>query len=166
MVENEKKIPIPTGNILRQFVIKIAVNLCIIQKNEDILERTLYFLTREVSMIYVVASEVFGACEVRKYAAFKRNTAGSHTRAPKDICNRPSEIVSKPLSIDPSLKLTTIQSSSVLTALRECKSLSEITEIREKVPNIKIISNDKIKQTKAFDPKGKFLWRVRTKRVE
>lgn len=85
------------------------MDLCIAQSCDDILERTLYFLTKEISMIYVVDSEVFGTCEIRKYEPFKRNTAyvfhaGSHICVPKNICKRPSEIVSKPLSIDPNLK--------------------------------------------------------------
>ena len=104
------------------------------------------------------ASGVFNACEVRKYTGFKGNTAhifhvGSHTCVPRDVCKRSSEIVSKALSIDPNSKPSTIQSSAVLTALRERKSWSEIKEITTKVANRKRISNKKIKQRKVFEPK-------------
>ena len=76
------------------------------------------------------ASGVFKACESRKYIAFKGNTAhgfhvGSYTCVSKDVCKQPSEIISKALSIDPNSKLSTIQSSVVLMALRERKSWNE-----------------------------------------
>ena len=105
------------------------------------------------------ASGVFNACEARKYTAFKGNTAhvfyvGSHTCVPKDVCKRPSEIVSKALSVYPNSKPSTVQSSAVLTALRERKSWNEIKDITEKVANRKRISNEKIKQQKVFEPKG------------
>ena len=105
------------------------------------------------------ASGVFNAYEARKYAAFKGNTAhvfhvGSHTCVPKDVCKRPSEIVSKALSIDPNSKPSTNQSSAVLTALRERKSWNGIKDITAKVTNRKRISSEKIKQRKVFEPKG------------
>ena len=72
---------------------------------------------------------------------------------PKDVCKRPSETVTKTLSIDPNLKPSTIQSSAVLPALRERNSLSKIKDIAAKVTNRKIISKGKIKQQKAFETK-------------
>ena len=57
------------------------------------------------------------------------------------------------MSVDPNSKPATIQSSAVLTALRERKSWNEIKDITAKVANRKRISNEKIKQRKVFEPK-------------
>ena len=83
-------------------------------------------------------SGLFNTCEARKYTAFTGNTVhvfhvGSHTYVPKDVCKRPSKIVSKALSIDPNSKQSTIQRSAVLTVSRDCKSWSEIKDITPKV---------------------------------
>ena len=103
------------------------------------------------------ASRVLNACEARKYTAFNRNAAhnfyvGLHTCVSKDVCKRPSEIVNKALSIDPNP--SNIQSSAVITALRKRNSWSEVKNIIAKVINRKIISNEKIRQRKVFEPKG------------
>ena len=62
MVGNGKKIPIPTGKTLIQFVIKIAMGLCFAQILtaficKSILEKTLYILTGKVTAVYVVPVE-------------------------------------------------------------------------------------------------------------
>ena len=58
----EKKVLIPFGRTLREFVIKTAMVLCIAQTLtayfwKSILEKTLCILTRKVTVIYVVPVE-------------------------------------------------------------------------------------------------------------
>ena len=62
MVENGKKIPIPIGKTLRQFVIKIVMDLCIAKILtaficDSMVEKTLYILARKETLIYVVPVE-------------------------------------------------------------------------------------------------------------
>ena len=62
MVGNGKKIPISIGKTLRQFVIKIAMDLRFAQIltafiSRSILNKRLYILTRKVTAVYVVPVE-------------------------------------------------------------------------------------------------------------
>ena len=62
MVGNGKTIPMTTGKTLRQFVINIAMDLCIAQILtaficKSIPEKTLYTLARKVATIYVGSVE-------------------------------------------------------------------------------------------------------------
>ena len=61
---------------------------------------------------------------------------------------RQTDIIAQAMKSNPTIKLSAIQSQTVLTALRSRKPLDQVFNTANKVNDCRKISNEKIKQTK------------------
>ena len=100
------------------------------------------------------------SCSARKYIASVNATKahiyhiGSHTCEAKALNERPVDLVSNAMNVDPQIKPSTIQGTAILSAMRSRKSWQEIDMIVKKVKDKKAISNEKIKQKQQIEPHG------------
>ena len=97
-------------------------------------------------------------CLARKYIAYKLDQAhiyhiGNHSCKAKNI-SHPVEHASKVLLTTPSATPSEIQTTAILSALRERKPWSDVKRKVAEVSNRKTISNEKIKQKKSLEPLG------------
>ena len=99
-------------------------------------------------------------CLARKYVAFNEDEAhifhiGDHICQPRPLRADDSDIVSNALSNDPYYKSSGIQSSRILSAMRERKSWNTLKQIVADVTNRCDISNEMIRKGKEMEPYGK-----------
>ena len=99
-------------------------------------------------------------CPARKYTALKNARKahvyhyGEHTCQAKALATRPTDLVSRSIAVDPSIKPSSIQGNAVLMELRKRKPWSEVENMAKKVVSKKAISNEKLKQKKLLQSKG------------
>ena len=94
------------------------------------------------------------ACLARKYIAYKRDEAhiyhiGNHSCKAKNI-SRPAKHVSKVLLTTPSATPSEIQTTAILSALRERKPWSDVKRKIAEVRNRKTISIEKISRRRVL----------------
>ena len=94
------------------------------------------------------------ACLARKYIAYKRDEAhichiANHSGEAKNI-SRPAEHVSKVLLTTPSATPSEIQTTAILSALREHKPWSDVKRKVAEISNRKTISNEKISRRRVL----------------
>ena len=92
---------------------------------------------------------------VRKYIVFSNDKeaylylCSNHTCTAKDIHKRSTDIVKDVLSKDFNIAPRQSQSMSILADLRSRKNWDKVEKNAREVANVKVLSNEKVKQKKA-----------------
>ena len=79
---------------------------------------------------------------------------GQHQCRAKLVQQRQADIIVQAMKPNPTIKLSAIQSQTVLTALCSREPLDQVLNIAKNVTKRKKVSNEKIKQTKLQQPNG------------